>query len=102
VVNRRGSLHARPVIGDDVTALAEPCQRARPEWSGFDAEVHNEARDQFEMFDTLMQWPQQRRMVLLREISLRREFAKREENKCVRKGDRTRIPLFGKAQSLGS
>ena len=36
-------------------------------------------------------------VVLLREISVRREFAKRGENKCVRTGDRTRIPLFGKA-----
>jgi len=59
-VDRRGPLHARPIIGDDVTALAEPCQRGRPEWSGFDAEVHNEARDQFEMLDTLMQWTQNR------------------------------------------
>jgi hypothetical protein len=48
---------------------------------GFDpialnAEVYVQARDQLEIFDNL-QRAQQRRMVLLREISIRREFAKR-------------------------
>jgi hypothetical protein len=51
---------------------------------GFDAvamnaEVYVQARDQLEMFDHLMQRAQQRRMVLLREISIRREFARRAE-----------------------
>jgi hypothetical protein len=57
---------------------------ARLEKYGFDAialnaAVFNEARDQFEMFDTLLQRAQQRRMVLLREIGVRRELTKRVE-----------------------
>jgi hypothetical protein len=64
---------------DDPEAAAEI--EARLERYGFDAialntAVYNEARDQFEMFDTRAQ---QRRMVLLREIGVRREFAKRVE-----------------------
>jgi hypothetical protein len=57
---------------------------ARLKRYGFDAvvinaEVHVQARDQLEMFDVLMQRAQQRRIVLLREIAIRREFAKRAE-----------------------
>ena len=57
---------------------------ARLEKFGFDApavnaEVYIQARDQLELFDQLMQSAQQRRMVLLREISIRREFALRAE-----------------------
>ncbi len=67
---------------DDPEAAAEI--EARLQRFGFDAialnaAVYNEARVQFEMFDTLLQRAQQRRMVLLREISVRREFAKRVE-----------------------
>ena len=51
---------------------------------GFDAvvinaEVHVQARNQLELFDVLMQRAQQRRIILLREIAIRREFAKRAE-----------------------
>jgi hypothetical protein len=57
---------------------------ARLKRYGFDAivinaEVHVQARDQLEMFDVLMQRAQQRRIILLREISIRRDFAKRAE-----------------------
>jgi hypothetical protein len=57
---------------------------ARLKRYGFDAvvinaEVHVQARDQLEMFDVLMQRAQQRRIILLREIGIRREFAKRAE-----------------------
>jgi hypothetical protein len=49
---------------------------------GFDtgaitAEVLVQARDQLEMLDNLIQRAQQRRIMLLREIGTRREFAKR-------------------------
>jgi hypothetical protein len=51
---------------------------------GFDAvainaEVYVQAERQLEMFENLMQRAQQRRITLLREISVRREFAKRAE-----------------------
>jgi hypothetical protein len=57
---------------------------ARLKRCGFDAvvinaEVHVQARDQLEMFDVLMQRAQQRRIILLREIGIRRDFAKRAE-----------------------
>jgi len=53
---------------------------ARLKRSGFDAaalnaEVYIQARDQLEMFDHLTQRAQQRRMIILREVSIRREFA---------------------------
>ena len=41
------------------------------------AEVFVQARELFEMFDQLMQLAQSRRIGLLREISIRREFASR-------------------------
>ena len=41
------------------------------------AEVFHQAREPFAMFDDLMHMAQHRRMILLREISVRREFAKR-------------------------
>ena len=55
---------------------------ARLRRSGFDnidinAEVFVQARELFEMFDQLIQLAQNRRIGLLREISLRREFARR-------------------------
>jgi hypothetical protein len=55
---------------------------ARLKRYGFDAvvinaEVHVQARDQLERFDVLIQRTQQRRMVLLREIGIRREFTTR-------------------------
>ena len=55
---------------------------ARLHRSGFDnfginAEVFVLARQSFEMFDQLIQQAQNRRIGLLREISIRREFAKR-------------------------
>ena len=64
----------------DVAAEIE----ARLKKYGFDAvamnaEVYVQARDQLEMFDHLMQRAQQRRMVILKEISIRREFARRAE-----------------------
>lgn len=57
---------------------------ARLKRYGFDAvvinaEVHVQGRDRLEMFDVLMQRAQQRRIMLLREIGIRREFAKRAE-----------------------
>jgi hypothetical protein len=57
---------------------------ARLKRYGFDAvvinaEVYVQARDQLEMFDVLMQRAQHRRIMLLREIGIRREFAKRAE-----------------------
>ena len=55
---------------------------ARLRRHGFDAtavnsEVLFQARESFAMFDDLMHAAQNRRMVLLREINIRREFAKR-------------------------
>jgi hypothetical protein len=41
------------------------------------AEVFVHARNQFAMFDSLMRAAQHRRMVLLREIGIRRELASR-------------------------
>lgn len=46
---------------------------------GFDAAAINAEVDQLEMFDDLMQRAQHRRITLLREVSVRREFAKRAE-----------------------
>ena len=51
---------------------------------GFDAaainaEVFLQAREQFAMFDHMLHAAQHRRIVLLREISIRREFARRSE-----------------------
>jgi hypothetical protein len=73
---RRSALEWR----DDRDAAIEI--EARLERSGFDvialnAEVYIQARDQLELFDQLMQRAQQRRMALLREIGIRREFALR-------------------------
>jgi hypothetical protein len=45
-----------------------------------DAQVIAQARVLFEMFDHLMQSAQSRRVVLLREICIRREFATRSRN----------------------
>ena len=55
---------------------------ARLRRSGFDnidinAEVFVQAREFFEMFDQLIQLAQNRRIGLLREIGIRREFARR-------------------------
>jgi len=55
---------------------------ARLDRHGFDpininAEVFVQARESFDMFDRLIQSAQNRRIILLREISLRREFARR-------------------------
>ena len=65
---------------DDRTAALEIEARLRR--SGVDnidinAEVFVQARGLFEMFDQLMQLAQSRRIALLREISIRREFASR-------------------------
>jgi hypothetical protein len=65
---------------DDQEAAIEI--EARLDRSGFDsidinAEVFVQAREQFVMFDQLMQVAQKRRIGLLREISIRREFARR-------------------------
>jgi hypothetical protein len=64
---------------DQEAAIVIEARLAR---SGFDqldinAEVFVQARQQFGMFDQLMQSAQSRRIGLLREISLRREFARR-------------------------
>jgi len=74
VYARRSALEWR----DDPDAAIEI--EARLERFGFDAvalnaEVYIQARDQLELFDQLMQRAQQRRMILLREIAIRREFA---------------------------
>ena len=45
--------------------------------TGINAEVFIQAREQFAMFDHLLHAAQHRRIVLLREISVRREFSKR-------------------------
>ena len=55
---------------------------ARLNRSGFDAidinaEVFVQARELFDMFDQLLHMAQNRRMALLREIGIRREFARR-------------------------
>ena len=42
-------------------------------------EVFLQAREQFAMFDHMLHAAQHRRIVLLREISIRREFARRSE-----------------------
>jgi hypothetical protein len=65
---------------DDANAAVEIEARLRQH--GFDdtvvnAEVFSQTRDLFAMFDGLMHAAQNRRMILLREISIRREFAKR-------------------------
>jgi hypothetical protein len=71
---RRSALEWR----DDRDAAVEI--EARLERFGIDAvalnaEVYIQARDQLELFDQLMQRAQQRRIALLREIGIRREFA---------------------------
>jgi hypothetical protein len=48
--------------------------------TALDAEVFYQARGSFAMFDELMHAAQNRRMVLLREISIRREFVKRAKS----------------------
>jgi hypothetical protein len=65
---------------DDSEAAIEI--EARLDRSGFDpidinAEVFVQARELFDMFDQLMHLAQNRRIGLLREISIRREFARR-------------------------
>jgi hypothetical protein len=65
---------------DDATAAIEI--EARLGQHGFNdtvlnAEVFYQARGSFAMFDDLMHAAQNRRLILLREISIRREFAKR-------------------------
>jgi hypothetical protein len=67
---------------EDPVAAAEI--EGRLKQHGFDAvainaEVYVQAERQLEMFENLMQRAQQQRIVLLREISVRREFAKRAE-----------------------
>jgi hypothetical protein len=67
---------------EDPIAAAEI--EGRLEQHGFDAvainaEVYFQAERQLEMFENLVQRAQQRRITLLREISVRREFAKRAE-----------------------
>ena len=69
---------------DDREAAVEI--EARLERGGFDAidinaEVFVQARELFDMFDQLMIAAQRRRMVLLREISIRHEFVRRV--RCV-------------------
>jgi hypothetical protein len=64
---------------EDPVAAAEI--EGRLEQHGFDAvainaELYVQAERQLEMFENLMQRAHQRRIVLLREISVRREFAK--------------------------
>jgi hypothetical protein len=76
-------LHARRTASewrDDRDAASETEARLRR--SKFDAieinaEVFVQARASFEMFDRLTHLAQSRRIGLLREISLRREFARR-------------------------
>jgi hypothetical protein len=67
---------------DDPAAAAEI--EARLDRSGFDqidpnAEVFVQAREPFDMFDQLMHAAQRRRIRLLREIGIRREFLKRAQ-----------------------
>jgi hypothetical protein len=67
---------------EDPVAAAEI--EGRLEQHGFDAvainaELYVQAERQLEMFENLMQRAHQRRIVLLREISVRREFARRAE-----------------------
>jgi hypothetical protein len=67
---------------EDPIAAAEI--EGRLKHHGFDAvtinaEVYVQAEGQLEMFDDLLQRAQQRRIIMLREISVRREFAKRAE-----------------------
>ena len=67
---------------EDPVAAAEIEGRLKKH--GFDAiainaEVYVQARNDIEMFEILIQRAQQRRMILLREIGIRREFAKRAE-----------------------
>lgn len=76
VYARRSALDWR----DDPDAAIEI--EARLKRFGFDAvalnaEVYIQARDQLELFDQLTQRAHQRRMALLREIGIRREFAYR-------------------------
>lgn len=57
---------------------------ARLEQNGYDAidinaEVFLQSREQFAMFDHMLHAAQHRRMVLLREINVRREFGKRAD-----------------------
>jgi len=75
--------HARQAAvdwrNDQEAAIEIEARLAR---SGFDqldinAEVFVQAREHFAMFDQLMQSAQNRRITLLREISVRREFARR-------------------------
>lgn len=76
-------LHARRTAAewrDDRNAASETEDRLRR--SNFDdldinAEVFVQARASFEMFDRLAQSAQSRRIALLREIGLRREFTRR-------------------------
>jgi hypothetical protein len=68
---------------DDPNAAVEIEARLRQH--GFDdivvnAEVFYQARGSFAMFDDLTQTAQNRRMVLFREISIRREFARRAKS----------------------
>jgi hypothetical protein len=97
---------------DDPDAAIEI--EARLQRFGFDAvalnaEVYIQARDQLELFEQLMQRAQQRRMALLREIGIRREFAFRaklasdtvtsdgalpsSKRGVMRVGNRRRFPL---------
>jgi hypothetical protein len=65
---------------DDRDAANETEARLRRnkfDYIGINAEAFVQARASFEMFDRLTQLAQSRRIGLLREISLRREFARR-------------------------
>jgi len=76
-------LHAKRTAAewreDPEAAFEIECRLCR---SGFDsidinAEVFVQARELFEMFDQLIHLAQSRRIAVLREISIRREFARR-------------------------
>ena len=69
-----------PCNGEEPDAAVEIEDRLKQHGSDADAvnaEVYLLARDQLETFDDLIQRAQYRRITLLREISVRREFAKR-------------------------
>jgi hypothetical protein len=85
LASERSRLGKFEVVGVAGRALADNTGLGRNEGEvGFvppdtvvNAEVFHQAREPFAMFDDLMHMAQHRRMILLREISVRREFAKR-------------------------
>jgi len=74
-------IHARRTAKEWRDAAGAACEiEARLHRSGFDdidinAEVFAEAREMFALFDQLMRSAQSRRIGLMREISVRREFS---------------------------